>query len=191
MNLYVFDMGNVVIRHIHFLKEIASRLGMDESLFIADYRHYEFPLMEGVVSEGDYWKHLERVHNVVVKGNPFADCFHPQRNEPAIALIAALRERGERVVCGSNTIRSHWEMLRSMGLVDGLFDHAYASHEIMLAKPDASFYRYIMEKEGFPAHESWFVDDSKVNVKGATDLGMHGLVYDLEDASSQRELASL
>lgn len=189
--LYVFDMGNVVIRHIHFLKEIARVIGMDESLFIADYRRYEFPLMEGVVSEQEYWRHVERVHDVAVKGNPFADCFHPQRNEPAIALIGRLRERGERVVCGSNTIRSHWEMLRDMGLVDGLFDHAYASHEIMLTKPDASFYRHIMEKEGFPAKESWFVDDSKANVKGAADVGMHAFVYDMEDEASQRELASL
>ncbi len=174
--LFLFDMGNVVVNNISMIEKISRLWGIEKQAFVADYLHYVFPLMEGVVSEAQYWQHITHVFGVSVSGNPFADVFNPVFNEPIVTLIKALRSKGHRVVCASNTILSHWDILGEMGALD-LFDKAYASHEMGLSKPSSQFYTSILAAEGASAEQVFFIDDRMDNITSSRSLGIASLLY--------------
>lgn len=187
-SLFLFDMGNVVVNNISMLGKISRLLGIEKQAFIADYLHYDFPLMEGVVSEAQYWQHITHVFGVTVPGNPFADVFKPVFNEPIVTLIQALRSEGHRVVCASNTILSHWEILEKMGALE-LFDKTYASHEMGLSKPSLQFYTTILASEDVSAEQVFFIDDRKDNIHTSRSLGIASLLYaDLPSGTKDERL---
>nr|WP_319474422.1 HAD-IA family hydrolase [uncultured Sphaerochaeta sp.] len=188
-SLFMFDMGNVVVNNISMLGKISRLLGIEKQAFIADYLHYDFPLMEGVVSEEQYWQHITHVFGIPVQGNPFADVFKPVFNYPVLSLIQSLRSEGKRVVCASNTIQSHWEILEEMGAL-ALFDKAYASHEMGLSKPSLQFYTNILDAERVSAEQTFFIDDRKDNIQSSRKLGIASLLYaDLPSGTRDERLS--
>ncbi len=188
--LVLFDMGGVVVKNIHMLGKIARTYGLDREQFFTDYRHYEFPLMEGSISEEQYWRRASEHFGIEVEGNPFSDAFKPVFNDEMVSLITRLRERGVRVVCASNTIDSHWNILKDMGALD-LFDATYASHILGCSKPKWRFHRLILDTEGVAIHRSYFVDDSEENVASSRRMGLSSLLYrDVPAVSASERLAS-
>jgi putative hydrolase of the HAD superfamily len=174
--LFLFDMGNVVVKNITMLGKIARAWKLDRNEFFTDYLHYEFPLMEGELSSEQYWEHVHKVFGVKVEGDPFYDWFDPVFNEEIVALIKALRKAGKRVVCASNTIDPHWRILSDMGALS-LFDTVYASHEMHLSKPSRAFFNDILTKEGVEAKSAYFIDDNEENITSARSMGIHSLLY--------------
>ena len=188
-SLFMFDMGNVVVNNISMLGKISRLLGIEKQALIADYLHYDFPLMEGVVSEEQYWQHITHVFGIPVPGNPFADVFKPVFNDPVVSLIQSLRSEGHRVVCASNTILSHWKILAGMGALD-LFDNTYASHEMGLSKPSLQFYTTILSSEDVSAEQVFFIDDRKDNIHTSRSLGIASLLYaDLPSGTKDERLS--
>lgn len=55
----------------------------------------------------------------------------------------------------------------------GLFDKVYYSYEIGHRKPDKSIYEYVLNEQGLGAGECIFIDDSKTNLAGAREAGLH------------------
>lgn len=55
----------------------------------------------------------------------------------------------------------------------GLFDKVYYSYEIGHRKPDRSIYEYVLNEQGLRAGECIFIDDSKPNLTGAREAGLH------------------
>lgn len=175
-SLFLFDMGNVVVKNITMLGKIARRWNLDREEFFTDYLHYEFPLMEGFISSRQYWDHIEEVFGVKVEGDPFSDAFEPVFNEEIVSLIASLRKEGKRVVCASNTIDPHWKILDRMGALS-LFDKVYASHEMHTTKPSKFFFLHILQREGVRIEDAYFVDDHEPNIIRARSLGLASLLY--------------
>ncbi len=188
--LVLFDLGGVVVKDINMLGKIARTYGLDREQFFTDYRHYEFPLMEGSISEERYWRRASEHFGIEVEGNPFFDAFTPTINDEMVTLITRLRQRGVRVVCASNTIDSHWNILRDMGVLD-LFDATYASHILGAAKPKRRFHHLILASEGADMHRSYFIDDSEVNVASSRRMGLPSLLYrDVPAVAASERLAS-
>lgn len=175
--LFLFDMGNVVVKNISMLDAIANQYNLDRAEFVLDYQHYNFPLMEGSITEVQYWQHIHHSFGVKVEGNPFFDAFEPIFNDKVVTLISALRERGHRVVCASNTIDSHWVKLRAMGAL-AIFDQVYASHVLRLSKPSKHFFKAILDAEQTQPQRAYFIDDYEENVQSARELGVACLRYD-------------
>ncbi len=175
-DLFVFDMGNVVVKNIHMLGKISRRLGLDKGEFKADYHNYDFALMEGSLPIEAYWEHVRTKFGVKVEGNPFAKDFTPHFNEEVVNLIKTLRSDGKRVVCGSNTFAPHWDILERMGAL-ALFDKSYASHEMGISKPSRQFFEHILAKEKAEATKTYFIDDYEENIVQASTLGMQCLLY--------------
>lgn len=174
--LYVFDMGNVVIKGIDVNEKTIELLGVDAEEFYSDYRHYDFVLMDGTLSVDDYYSHLEKVFGIKVPGKPFGDFFHPHFNEPMVEIINELRKRGNRVVCASNTFKPHWDVIQDLGL-DKVFDKCYLSHEMGLTKPSVAFFKAVLKEEGVEPKDVFFTDDYKENIDGANKLGMNTFWY--------------
>lgn len=102
----------------------------------------------------------------------FRLCFHPELNKETVEIIETLRKNGHRVVCGTNTIESHWENHMERGDYS-YFDQTYASNKIGLAKPDKAFWQTIMDFEGYKPEESFFTDDREDNCQGAAECGIN------------------
>jgi len=174
--LFVFAMGNVVIKGIDIIDQTVKLLGIDSEEFVCDYMHYVFPLMEGTVSVESYYRHLEQVFGVKVPGNPARDFFKPDINLPVTEIIDELHRRGERVICASNTYEPHWSVIKEEKL-DRFFDFSYPSHEIGLSKPSAAYFEYIRQKEGVEFSDMLFMDDYEENIVAASKLGIKTFWY--------------
>lgn len=179
-DLYIFDMGNVVIKDITTLESIAAHYGFDLDQLRFDYDHYAFPMMDGTIDSALYWSHVEHQFGISVEGDPLADFFHPRWNDPVVAILEQLRKRGKRVVCGSNTYAPHWELLHKRNFFS-VFDAVYASHELGFSKPAVPFFTAILEMERTDPSRTLFVDDYEENVEAARSLGMDAVLYSFDD----------
>ena len=59
-----------------------------------------------------------------------------------------------------------------------LFAETFISAEIRLAKPDEAYFRYCLERLGFPAEECVFIDDNPVNVQAAKNCGINAILFE-------------
>jgi putative hydrolase of the HAD superfamily len=175
-DLYIFDMGNVVIKDIEVIDKIAARYGFDLEQLQLDYGHYAFPLMDGTIDSKLYWSHVAHQFGIMVQGDPLADFFDPNWNEPVVKIVDCLKSMGKRVVCGSNTYAPHWGFLREKGFLD-IFDKTYASHEMGIAKPFPQFFSHILVSEGVKPEETLFIDDYEENIIAAKNLGLDTIQY--------------
>ena len=169
--LYIFDMGNVVIRNISTLEKIALHYGFNGEELREDYSHYLFPLLDGTIDSAQYWKHVAHQFGIQVEGDPLRDFFHPSWNEPVLEVITQLRKLNKKVVCGSNTFAPHWEWLRAEGYLE-IFDGLYASHEIGISKPSPRFFAHILDVEQQMPATTFFIDDYIENIVVAQAMGI-------------------
>lgn len=177
--LYVFDLGNVVLKNIDFRERMIELLGIDAKEFLVEYRHYDFPIMDGNYDIHDFYRHLEHVFGVKVPGDPFKDLFHPVENKPVVDLVKVLRADGRRVACATNNCTPHWNLICERGW-DKLFDACYVSHLIGLTKPSRAFFDYVLSHEGVEGKDVVFLDDYEENIIGAKACGINALWYGTE-----------
>ncbi len=55
----------------------------------------------------------------------------------------------------------------------GLFDKVYYSYQIGLRKPDTNIYEFVLDQNNLKPHQCLFIDDMKVNLNGANQIGLH------------------
>ena len=65
-----------------------------------------------------------------------------------------------------------------------LFDQIFASHLIGEAKPRPQAFAKVLNALGLSPEEVVFIDDSELNVSGATQVGITGIVF--RDADTLR-----
>ena len=175
-DLFIFDMGNVVIKNIDFLGETARSLNIYEKDFIEDYLIFDFPLMEASITFNEYWSHVEKRFDVKVEGNPFDFTLHSTLNPLAVKLIEELRSYNKRIVLGSNTFAPHFNYFKKNGW-NKYFDYCYVSHEMKVAKPKENFFNYILSHEQVIPSKAFFIDDIKENIIAAEKLGIKSFQY--------------
>ena len=178
--LFIFDLGGVLIKNIQVLSEMAETLGADRSELISDYRQYEEAMMAGLFPIERYYRRLEHLFKVKIDEDIFRKAFHPVLNSPVLDIVDELTGRGACCVIGSNTFLSHWYVIDELN-IRRHFSHCYASHEMHAVKPYHSFFTYIMHCEGVSALNTHFTDDSPVNVEAASQLGIDAFCYQGDD----------
>lgn len=105
-------------------------------------------------------------------------------------LVARLAENGVALACFSNTNAVHWRALRTRYGFFQYFQHAFASHELGLAKPDRRAFDAVATSLGAAPERCLLVDDRVLNVEGARDSGWQALVF-VDAARLGAELADL
>jgi HAD superfamily hydrolase (TIGR01509 family) len=188
IELYIFDMGGVVSLNTDVSGRIVSHLGMAADQWRDLFHEGFIGLMAGSITAEQFWRRVFVVTGHRVDEDLWAHCFHPVPNHEVISTIRELRAEA-RVVAGTNTIESHYQVHERNGDYD-IFDGVYASQRIGLVKPDPAFYNYILEKEGCAPERTVFVDDAEVNVTAAARLGIRSLLY-TEAGKLKRELNTL
>ncbi len=189
--LFIFDMGGVVTTTFGADNKMYDYLRLERSKFFgicqkekaedgSDY-DIDYLLETGKISVEEFWREFNRRIKLLrlpvpeVKTDLFRLFFHPELKPDTVELIKGLH-KNHRVVCGTNTIQSHWENHMERGDY-ALFDQTYASNKIGLAKPKPEFWQTIMMAEGYAPYQTFFTDDRLDNVEAAASLGINAVQF--------------
>jgi epoxide hydrolase-like predicted phosphatase len=94
--------------------------------------------------------------------------------EPAmVAAVGRLRDAGVRTGLVSNS----WGMEYPREGWERLFDAVVISGEVGMRKPEPAIYRHAAALLQVPVEQCVFVDDIRVNVRGAEAVGMTGVYH--------------
>ena len=181
IKLCIFDMGGVIIRDFSIGPELLPYLGYPGLKGFQDLGREYYELIErhsiGEISEDEFWRGYENLSGKkITEKGLLGKFFHPVLDEPTIEVIKRIKEKGMRVVCGTNVLDSHHKIHMALHQYD-IFDKVYPSHLIHLRKPDLRFYRYIAEREGVNPSQCFFTDDIKENVDAGKEVGMVSFQY--------------
>ena len=101
-------------------------------------------------------------------------CRAPRLMKGAKKTLEGLRERGARLYMLSNA-QSCFTVpeLRSLGLLDGVFDGIFLSSDFGMKKPAAAFFSAALEQAGLSADEVLMIgNDPAADICGAASVGM-------------------
>ncbi len=171
IELYIFDMGGVLCRDFDIRPEAARRLGIDGAELNRAMDPDIQPFMRGEMDDTAFWRRFSLRAGVFPAENYWATLFKPRLDAPTEHIVRELRARGARVVCGTNTIATHYAIHDALGQY-AMFDRVYASHLMGVAKPEAAFFEAILSAERVPPNRAFFVDDYVENVEAACSLGI-------------------
>ena len=131
--------------------------------------------MEGRIALRDFWQEFSNNSGISIKEEMIGGLFKPEIDAEVESIIVELKKHYP-VVCGTNTLKEHWDYLHERGIYR-IFDRVYASHIMQTAKPEEEFFRLILEAEGVLPEETVFIDDFIENVNAGSTLGMHSLLF--------------
>ena len=141
----------------------------------AEYNPDSYDLLtmcsDGIITSKEFWRIFSERSGVAVKTDWWHWLFHPVRNEETVRLIQELKDGGNRVVCGTNTMDSHYMNHIERGDY-AFFDQTYASCLMGVSKPNAEFWRLILTAENVPPEQAVFIDDKQSNCDAASALGI-------------------
>lgn len=187
--LFIFDMGGVVTQNTPPEAKIAQTLEISVDEFRAAQKLGEsenlFSLLSrGKISEKEFWREIGANIGKKIDANLWQLFFHPKMNSDVKKIILSLRKKNHRLVCGTNTIESHWQCHIARGDY-AIFDETYASQKIGFEKPDADFWKTILLSEGYSPNETFFTDDREKNVEAARAIGIAS--HKFENASALKK----
>ena len=189
MKLFIFDMGQVVADNVAVESSIAQMLGMSKNDFfscckydssvrgksnIVDIHSADILTMlsDGHITTADFWKEVYVRTGKRIDADYMHIFFNPVLNGDVVKIIKTLREKNYRVVCGTNTVESHYRVHLERGDY-ALFDKIYASNVLGVSKPDVVFWQRILLGEHTEAEHVFFVDDNEENCLAAKSLGIY------------------
>ena len=94
-----------------------------------------------------------------------------------IAVIRELRAAGTPCYLATNQQEFRTAHMRAELGYDEVFDQAFYSCELGVAKPDPAYFEAILERIGRTAAETLFIDDNESNVEGAASIGLHAELF--------------
>lgn len=181
--LYIFDMGGVVCSTSHVEEDVGTVLHITRDAFLCFCRgngpDEDLRAMnsDGRINSAEFWRRFSERSGITVQTDWWQWLFHPVMDKGTAAIIAALRAAGNRVVCGTNTIDSHYRNHCERGDY-ALFDQTYASFLMGVSKPDPAFWRIILAAEGAEAASCVFIDDRQENCDAAAGLGIRAIRFE-------------
>ncbi|WP_448536248.1 HAD family hydrolase [Pseudothermotoga sp.] len=189
LKLFVFDVGGVLCDGTSTVVPIARHLGLNERDFLtlawkAGLREIQI----GKISPREFWKNFSEIFGRAIERDLWAEFFKPVLKPDTVRLIEELRKK-YRVVAGTNTIESHYQIHLQQGHYN-VFDRVYASHQIGLMKPQKEFFLYILKSESAKPEETFFVDDTIENVTAAREINIRSILF-IDAEKLREELVSL
>lgn len=174
--LFIFDMGGVILKDVFVLGKIldAHHIKLDMlELYKDDIMD---KLSSGEIYEEEYWKRFNLRYDTNIESPQFARYFNPDIDLNVVNLIKKLKVN-HRVVCGSNSIDSHYDFSTNRGDYN-CFDKVYASHILGVSKPNKKFWEIILQEENYNPSNVIFIDDFSENIEAATLMGINCILYE-------------
>jgi glucose-1-phosphatase len=183
----VFDFGNVIALFDHMVacRQLASLSRLPSDPADVYERIFKTSLEEdydcGRVSTAAFIERLRQDLHLDASDDEIArawcDIFTPN---PAIdELIVREKQRGTRLVLGSNTNELHYQWFsRVFERVLQLFDEQVLSFRVGARKPDVRFFEACIRASGRAADQIIYLDDRPDYVATASALGIRAFIYD-------------
>ncbi len=197
--LYIFDMGGVVTTTCKIEKELEKILKISWKEFLrfcgvknenettdSTKENLMSLCSDGKISCREFWERFSENSGIKVKTDWWHWLFHPELNTQTVEIIRTLKQRKNRVVCGTNTIDSHWKNHMERGDYS-YFDQTYASCFMGISKPHPDFWNIILTAEKALPEETVFIDDRIENCRAAEALGIKA-VHFINAAQLKEEL---
>ena len=178
----IFDWGGVLIDDptevmVNFS---ASILNVDSQKLYNATKKYILQLQAGSLDENDYWcavcndLGVDFSYEGSLWSDAFREAFNPK--EDIFSLVATLKGNGYKIGYISNTeipSMSHFHNYKS-----DLFDVALFSCLAGTVKPEKSIYLMCTDLLGVTPEKSVFIDDLQINVDGANNAGLCGVLFE-------------
>lgn len=191
-NLFIFDMGEVLITNVRNLFNIANRFDLDYKEFRSFYNQYDTPIMEGRMESMEFFSLMEKRFGLKINEDLFETEHCPLTNGFIVSIIDELKKKGHRCVLGSNTCSSHMKVVEKLPEHPlSHLDRLYESWRMGIVKPKLSFFTYIMEREGVDSEDVVFIDDKVANTEAAKSLGITTYLYNSGKNQEAMEFFSL
>jgi epoxide hydrolase-like predicted phosphatase len=180
---YVFDFGGVVVRTEDYAPRHAwdERLGLPIGSVERAVHHSDLwvQVQLGRITQRAYWNGVAellymRKEDIEQLRKDYFSC--DRLNYRLIDVIRELRAAGYPIALLSNDSVQLESRLNELGIAD-LFDHVLISALIGVMKPDVTAYRVALQALKTAPQQTFFIDDSLVNVRAAQSLGMHAMLY--------------
>ncbi len=184
-NLF-FDMGGVI-----FLQDTPEAFrrfraaGIDTDFYMGEHGQKDFflDLETGAIDADEFCRRMSEAVGRPVTGEEARLCWWGFiGGVPVERLRFILQLRRDYHVCLlSNTNPFIMSYMRSPQFssdgypISHYFDSQFCSYEMKAYKPDAEFFKFVLNRDGLVAEESLFVDDSLKNIRAAESLGIKGL----------------
>ncbi len=184
----VFDMGGVVVE----LGPLTDLLGDDPMApevfwdrWLASPTVRDFEM--GRCSVEDFGRRLVEELGLGFGGDELVERFRtwPRGLFPGAEEVVATAAASAEVCVLSNTNELHWTSQTDHQRVVPLFDRAYLSYQLGLAKPDRDIFDHVVADLNCPPEAILFLDDNQVNVDGARGVGIRAeLTRGVEEAAA-------
>lgn len=186
----IFDLGNVLLSFNprEYLKTKISEDKIDY-VYEAIFQSEEWVMLDrGTINEKD------AINNIIERNITYRDdinlAFKDWYNilkpiEEAVEVLQSLKENGYNIYYLSNFHEIAFREVTTKNKFFELFEGGVVSYAEKLIKPEEEIYKLILKIYNLNPEETIFIDDTKVNVDGASKLGIKGIF--LENPKDLRE----
>jgi len=178
----VFDLAGVVLHTIRgsFNSLLAERLGVPEenvAAIINSTVNDQWDMDE--IDDDTFYTHLLTELGLPMERKSIVAAFTRDDfyiDQDMLTEIKKLRKTYQTALLTNFPAHVH-DYMGTDWVVDGAFDVVIASCDVGLIKPDPMIYQATLERLDCAPREAVFIDDRAVNVAGAQDVGMHGILF--------------
>jgi len=179
----LFDIGNVLIKleQENAFKKLAKYINPLTAMliwakkdeFMKEFRSEQDLLETGKMTTQQFFSRLKGKIGLKMEYEQFEDawCSMFSLKEDMIQFAVEL-SKNYKIFLLSNTNETHINHLFKEFPVFEFVSGTALSHELGYLKPDPEFFRKALEKLDIKSEESVFIDDSEINVKAASDVGI-------------------
>ncbi|MEP6341976.1 MAG: HAD family phosphatase [Maricaulaceae bacterium] len=177
----LFDLGGVIVPWVGMIElsrltgrseTELSRLAKRSNLFMS----YEV----GGCHTDEFLDELNRLFDLGKEQDELAPLWNEWVRPPYARMRQTLLGLKDNytTACLSNTNASHWNYLAATHNIIDVFDYAYASHILKVAKPHSEAWELCLNDMGVDASDVWFFDDTQENIEAAQSLGIKSFHVD-------------
>ena len=179
----IFDWGGVLIDDPAdgLIEYCANSLGIDSKELKSVFSRYEEEFQKGLLLEKDLW---EKICNELKVAQPSTSSLWKEAvinvfidKKEVYQLVSILKINGYKLGFLSNTEIPTMEYFYDNGY-DKYFDEKIFSCVEKTAKPEKYIYNTALKKLGVRANEAVFIDDRQEYIKGARQVGIHGIIFE-------------
>ena len=179
------DYGGVISQpqNPENVNTILQCLGQDYDDFMQVYYDLRVGYDNGQLSGQEYWVRVLRHYGLNPNGFDLSRFIREDvnswthLNHAMLQFITERKNRIPKLAMISNMVEDTLVFMREHYDWLDLFDELVFSCELGVNKPEREIYEICLRKLNISPHECLFVDDSRINVKGAKDSGMRAIQF--------------
>ncbi len=190
IKLVIFDLGNVLINHDAeiFLKDFMQVSGKDRQSVVDIFKNaYSGKFDTGQSSARDFYNNIIKGLEVKLSFQDFKNiyCNIFKEHSDFKPFVYQIMENFNTSILSNIDELHHNYIINNWPWVLDIKDW-FVSYKMGMVKPDINIYNEVLNKMGFKAQETVFIDDREDNIQGAKKAGLNAVHFsDTENAVNE------